>query len=81
MSGAQGVSFTARWPQLFVGLSKREVVATVRALATMQQGGIEVEYVDVKALTDVTRGTMPREEYLAWARLRARQLAAREAEG
>ncbi len=79
MSGHQGV--TQRWPQLFTGLSKREVVATVRALATMQQGGIEVEFVDVKALTDVSRGVLSREEYLAWARLRARQLAAREAEG
>lgn len=76
MSAHQGV--TARWPQLFVGLSKREVVATVRALATMQQGGIEVEFVDVKALTDVSRGTLSREEYVAWARDRARQLAARE---
>lgn len=72
-------SFVARWPELFEGLSDREVAATVRALvATWSDGGLDPEFEDVKALTDVARGVLTREEYWAWARERARVLAARE---
>jgi len=71
--------FVERWPELFAGLSEREVAATVRALAvTWLDGGLDPEFEDVKALTDVARGAMSREEYWAWAKERARVLAARE---
>ena len=74
-----GQRFVERWPELFEGLPEREVAATVRALAvTWLDGGMVPEFEDVKALTDVARGAMSREEYWVWARERARALAARE---
>ncbi len=76
MNGPQGV--TQRWPELFEGLSDRQASATVRALAVTADGVDEPGYEDVKALTDVSRGTWSHEDYWEWARQRARQLTAAE---
>ena len=73
-----GQRFVERWPELFEGLSDREVAATVRALSSMGEGGWEVGFEEVKALTDVSRGAMSREEYWAWAGERAHTLATGE---
>jgi len=78
MSAAQKASFTERWPELFEGLGEREVAATVRALASMGEGGFEVGFEEVKALTDVSRGALSRDGYVEWARARAHTLAAGE---
>ena len=79
MSGAQGASFPERWPDLFDGLTERQVAATVRALAATWADGVdEPGFEDVKAITDVARGTLSHEGYLEWARDRARELTAAE---
>ena len=79
MSAAPKVSFTERWPELFEGLSDRQSSATVRALAVTWADGVDVPgYEDVKALTDVSRGTWSHVVYWEWARQRARELTAAE---
>ena len=76
-SAAPKASFTERWPELFEGLSDRQASATVRALAVTWADGVdEPGYEDVKALTDVSRGTWSHEDYWEWARQRARELTA-----
>lgn len=78
MSAAPKTPFTERWPELFEGLGEREVAATVRALSSMGEGGWEVGFEEVKALTDVSRGALSRDGYVEWARARAHTLATGE---
>ena len=80
MSAATGAtsSFVERWPELFEGLGEREVAATVRALSSMGEGGWEVGFEEVKALTGVSRGALSRDGYVEWARVRAHTLASGE---
>ena len=73
--GATSSSFVQRWPELFEGLGEREVAASVRALSSMGEGGWEVGFEEVKALTDVSRGARSRDGYVEWARARAHSLA------
>lgn len=70
-------SVVERWPELFEGLSERQVVATVRALVATQAEGLEPEFEDVKALTDVSRGAMSHADYLGWARRYVEERAVR----
>lgn len=52
-----GQRFVERWPELFAGLSERQVTAAVHALAMTWADGVdEPGYEDVKALTDVPAG-------------------------
>ena len=76
--GATSSSFVQRWPELFEGLGEREVAASVRALSSMGEGGWEVGFEEVKALTDVSRGALSRDGYVEWARARAHTLVTGE---
>lgn len=69
-------SFTERWPKLFKDLGEREIAAPLHALSSMGEGGWEVGFEEVRALTDVSRGELSRDGYVEWARARARTLAA-----